>query len=138
MRGPIFARIGQAIERQLPRQRIAAGLRLGTAFAAAMLACGIRLPGGLSPFGTAMTLALPGNFSLAAFGGSLAGYCLLGGFEENLARMVALICALGVKLLVSDLPRFRSSTTFLSASAALVLGACLSARSILGGLVQLT
>lgn len=132
MRGPIFARIGKAIERQLPRQSIAMGLRLGAAFAAAMLACGIKLPGGLSPFGTALTLALPGNFSLAAFGGSLAGYCLLGGFEENLARMIALICALGVKLLISDLPRFRSSTTFLSASAALVMGACLAARSILG------
>lgn len=99
-------------------------------FLASALACGIRLPGGLSPFGPALTMALPGNFTLTAFGGALTGYCCFGSFEENLARLVALICALGVKLLVMDHPKLRGCV-FLSAASAVLTGGCLIARNIL-------
>ena len=129
--------IGKRLEGKLSGQKTAALLRLGLCFGAAMLSCGIRLPGGLSPFGPALTLALPGNCALAAFGGALGGYCLLGSFEENLARLVALLCALGVKLLVMDLPRVRSSSGFLAAASAVLTGGCLVTRNLLldlGGL----
>ena len=121
----------QKREEWLSRQELLSWLRLGGCFVTVMLSCGIRLPGGLSPFGTAATMALPGNYTLAAFGGAMAGYAVFGSFEENLARMVALICALGLKLLVMDLPRLRQSSPFLSTAAALLMGGCLTARSLL-------
>lgn len=123
--------IGKVIDKKVPRQTAALWLKLIGCFGASMLSCGIRLPGGLSPFGAALTMALPGNCALAAFGGALAGYSLFGSFEENLARLVALICALGIKLLVSDIPRLRQNSAFLSAVSALLLGGCLVVRNLL-------
>ena len=117
-------------EEKLSGQKALLWLRLGLSFTASVLACGIRLPGGLSPFGPALTMALPGNYTLTAFGGALIGYCCFGSFEENLARLVALICALGVKLLVMDHPKLRSCAV-MSGSSAVLTGGCLIVRNIL-------
>ncbi|MBR6789871.1 MAG: SpoIIE family protein phosphatase [Oscillospiraceae bacterium] len=125
MRGAI-----QNAVKKIPGQRIQSWLRFGGSFLASALACGIRLPGGLSPFGPALTLALPGDHTLAAFAGSMIGYCCFGGFEENLARITALLCALGVKLLVMDRPKLRACPV-MAVAAALLTGGCMTARNIL-------
>ena len=43
------------------------------AFPAGILAAGLALPGGLRPFGMALSMALPGSAALAALGGAVVG-----------------------------------------------------------------
>ncbi len=104
------------------------------AFPAGILAAGLALPGGLRPFGMALSMALPGSAALAALGGSVVGYTVLGDFADNLSRVAVLALILGVKLLSDSVPRLRSSPAFLAAMAGLLCGAVTGIRCTLSSL----
>ena len=70
--------------------------------------------GSLSPFGLALTAAVPIRMSYVSFIGCLAGYLVRGKFFESLSYIAALILVLAVKQLMRPYRKLRDNMLVLS------------------------
>ena len=89
--------------------------------------------GSLSPFGLALTAAVPIRMSYVSFIGCLAGYLVRGKFFESLSYIAALILVLAVKQLMRPYRKLRDNMLVLSVmtgAISLVSGIIISVASI--------
>lgn len=93
----------------------------------------IRILGGLSPFGAAFAMAMPGNFSLPSVIGGLISCSLLGNFEQNIPYLIAFLCILAFKMGIAGHARLRSNQTVLCLGAFTILAVSLEIGTVLNG-----
>ncbi len=107
------------------------GAKYGFTGIFAFLASNVKLLGSLSPFGIALSMALPAQFSVASILGALAGYSLFGNFAENLPYLIALLAVMGLKFAIAGIPRLRGNPAVLCTASAAMLAVCLIIRNAL-------
>ena len=93
----------------------------------------VRLLGSLSPFGTALAMALPAGPSTAAVAGGMLGYVFLGSFENNLPYLIALLGVLAFKLALAGHSKLRNNTGLLCGFTAAILSVTLTVSNTLSG-----
>ena len=89
-------------------------LRYLLTFGLAFLVSNANMMGALSPFGVAVTAAVPGGAGFAAFLGSLLGYIVFGGVTGNLSYIAALLLVAAAKFAFSAVTKLRENVAFLS------------------------
>lgn len=82
-----------------------------------------KVMGSLSPFGIALTAAVPLRMSYVSFIGCCLGYAVFGKLSESLSYLAALVFVLGVKQLIKPYRKLRENVVFLSAVTGIVSAA---------------
>lgn len=94
------------------------------------LVSNVHVLGTLSPFGVALSTALPLKFSISSVIGAILGYSLLGDFVENFPYLIALFIIMGIKSAISEIPKIRTNPIFLSTLSSTVLAFCLIVKNL--------
>ena len=120
-----------AVKQKFLDESFVQGAKYGFTGIFAFLASNVKLLESLSPFGVALSMGLPAQYSIVSIMGAMAGYCLFGNFAENLPYLIALLTVMGLKFSIADIPRLRSNPAFLCTASGAILAVCLIIRNAL-------
>jgi len=108
----------------LPRSGIRSGVLPYVIFAViAFLVSNAKVMGGLSPFGVALTAAVPLRLSYVSFVGGFIGYIVFGRLSESLAYLAAMTFVLAIKQLLQPYKKLRENVWLLSVIAGIISAA---------------
>lgn len=96
----------------------------------AFLVSNAKVMGGLSPFGVALTAAVPLRLSYVSFISGVLGYIVFGSLSESLTYLAAMVFVLAVKLLLRPYKKLRENPILLS----LVTGVVSAASGIVASM----